>query len=60
MYFNKSGRYQNVYNDIKITEIHQTDAFYLKKNNNIENGGHLEKNGRHLGFSSGPSGTFDQ
>ena len=25
-----------------------------------ENGGHLEKIGRHLGFSSGPSGRFDQ
>ena len=52
MYFNKSGMYQNVYNDIKITEIHQTDAFFFFYY--IENGGHLEKTAAILDFQVAP------
>ena len=39
------------YNDTKITEIHQTDAFYLKKKNYIEN---LEKTAAILDFQVAP------
>ena len=47
------------YNVINMSKIHQIDTFLFQKPRGI-NGGHVEKNGRHLGLSIGQSGRFLQ
>ena len=44
---------------LRILKSNKYIHFYLKNNMFGKNGGHVEKNGRHLGLPSGQLGRFD-